>query len=295
MRTCASCGAENVADARFCGDCGEALGDLRCPHCGASQPGRRYCVRCGGPLTEPDLRREDLEPRQARAPGLGVSERRVCSVLFADLVGFTPLAEARDPEEVREILSRYFGVCRDLIHRYGGIVEKFIGDAVMAVWGTPVADEGDTERAVRAALELVAAVGVLGAEVDAGLAARVGVVTGEVAVTLGANGEGMGAGDAVNTAARVQSVATPGTVLGDDATCRLSATAVQFEDAGSHELKGKEHAEHLFQALRVLSGVGGKKRAGGLEAPFTGRDSELRTLKELFHSAVERRTPRLVV
>ena len=224
-----------------------------------------------------------------------MSERRVCSVLFADLVGFTSLSETRDPEEVREILSRYFETARRIISRYGGIVEKFIGDAVMAVWGTPVADEGDTERAVRAALELVAAVGVLGAEVDAGLAARVGVVTGEVAVTLGANGEGMVAGDAVNTAARVQSVATPGTVLVDDATCRLSATAVQFEDAGSHELKGKEHAEHLFQALRVLSGVGGKKRADGLEAPFTGRDSELRTLKELFHSAVERRTPRLVV
>src|SRR5487761_1209035 len=241
MRTCASCGAENVADARFCGDCGEALGDLRCPHCGASQPGRRYC-----------------------------------SVLFADLVGFTPLAEARDPEEVREILSRYFGVCRDLIHRYGGIVEKFIGDAVMAGWGTPVAVEG------------------LGAEVGApGLSARAGVVTGEVAVTVGATGEGMVAGDAVNTASRVQASAAAGSVMVDDATRRLSERAIAFDHAGTFDLKGKAQAEELFRATRVVSGVGGKQRADGLEAPFTGRDAELRALKDLFNTSAERRSPRL--
>jgi class 3 adenylate cyclase len=128
----------------------------------------------------------------------------VCSVLFCDVVGFTPLSEARDPEAVRELLSRYFAVARTVIGRYGGVVEKFIGDAVMAVWGTPVAAEGDAERAVRAALDLVTAVAALGEELGVpGLAARTGVVTGEVAVTLGAVGEGMVAGDAVNTASRV--------------------------------------------------------------------------------------------
>ena len=123
------------------------------------------------------------------AGGLGggpVAERRVCSVLFCDLVGFTPLSESRDPEAVRELLSRYFEVARMVVDRYGGTVEKFIGDAVMAVWGTPVATERDAERAVRAALDLVAAVGQLEAEVGVPrLAARAGVVTGEVAVTLG--------------------------------------------------------------------------------------------------------------
>ena len=105
----------------------------------------------------------------------------MCSVLFCDVVGFTPLSEARDPEAVRELLSQYFAVARTVIGRYGGVVEKFIGDAVMAVWGTPVAAEGDAERAVRAALDLVAAVAELGAEVGVpGLAARAGVVTGEV-------------------------------------------------------------------------------------------------------------------
>jgi class 3 adenylate cyclase len=109
----------------------------------------------------------------------------MCSVLFCDLVGFTPVAESRDPALVRELLSGYFQVARTVIGRYGG-VGKFIGDAVMAVWGTPVATEGDAERAVRAALDLVAAVSQLGEEAAVpGLAARAGVVTGEVAVTLG--------------------------------------------------------------------------------------------------------------
>ena len=103
----------------------------------------------------------------------------MCSVLFCDVVGFTPLSESRDPEAVRELLSRYFETARTVIGRYGGVVEKFIGDAVMAVWGTPVAAEGDPERAVRAALELVNAVGELGAEAGVpDLAARAGVVTG---------------------------------------------------------------------------------------------------------------------
>ena len=144
----------------------------------------------------------------AAVPGPGpepVAQRRVCSVLFCDVVGFTPLSESRDPEAVRELLTQYFGVARTVIGRYGGVVEKFIGDAVMAVWGTPTAAEGDAERAVRAALDLVVTVEALGAEVGVpGLAVRAGVVTGEVAVSLGAVGEGMVAGDAVNTAARVQ-------------------------------------------------------------------------------------------
>ena len=228
-----------------------------------------------------------------RAP---VAERRVCSVLFCDVVGFTPLSESRDPEAVRELLSRYFETARTIIGRYGGVVEKFIGDAVMAVWGTPVATEGDAERAVRAGLDLVAAVAELGAEAGVpGLAARAGVVTGEVAVTLGAAGEGMVAGDAVNTASRVQAAAEPGQVLVDEATQRLAAAGVGFTDAGQHELKGKAEPTRLWRATRVLAGVGGLKRLDGLEAPLTGRDAELRTVRELFHAAAERRVPRLVL
>jgi len=217
-------------------------------------------------------------------------------VLFCDVVGFTSLSEARDPEAVRELLSQYFAVARTVVGRYGGAVEKFIGDAVMAVWGTPAAVEGDAERAVRAALDLVAAVGQLGAEAGvAGLAARAGVVTGEVAVTLGAAGEGMVAGDAVNTASRVQAAAEPGQVLVDEATQRLAEAGVGFAGAGEHVLKGKAEPARLWRVTRVLSGVGGVKRLDGLEAPLTGRDAELRTVKELFHAAAERRVPRLVL
>ncbi len=118
------------------------------------------------------------------------AERRVVSVLFADLVGFTPFAEERDAEEVRETLTRYFDLASDVIGQYGGTVEKFIGDAVMAVWGAPVAREDDAERAVRAALDLVDAVRTLGPTIQA----RAGVLTGEAAVTIGATNQGMVAG-----------------------------------------------------------------------------------------------------
>jgi len=224
-----------------------------------------------------------------------VAERRVCSVLFCDLVGFTPLSESRDPEEVRELLSHYFEVARTIIGRYGGVVEKFIGDAVMAVWGTPTATEEDAERAVRAALELVDAVAALGREAGAvGLVARAGVVTGAVAVTVGASGEGMVAGDAVNTAARVQAAADPGAVLVDEGTRRVAEAAVGFTAAGEHVLKGKAGPVSLWRATRVVAGAGGSQRIDGLEAGFVGRDAELRLVKELFHACAERRSPRLV-
>ena len=137
------------------------------------------------------------------------------SVLVCDLVGFTALSEARDHEETRELLTTYFDDARRIIGRYGGTVEKFIGDAVMAVWGVPTAHEDDADRAVRAGLELVTRVTDMGEDLGLhGLAARVGVVTGEVSVNVGAQQQGMVAGDAVNTASRVQSVAEPGQVWG---------------------------------------------------------------------------------
>ena len=210
--------------------------------------------------------------------------------MFADLVGFTALSESRDAEEVRELLSRYFDACRRLIELYGGTVEKFIGDAVMAVWGTPVATEDDAERAVRAALDLVAAVSALGQEVGADqLRARAGVLTGEAAVTIGAEGEGMVAGDLVNTASRVQSVAEPGRIYVGESTRRATERAIVYEEAGSFELKGKEGLTPLWKALRVVSGVRGTLKSQGLEAPFVGRDRELRQIKDLFTRPRRRR------
>jgi class 3 adenylate cyclase/predicted ATPase len=212
----------------------------------------------------------------APAPSPAQAERRLVSVLFADLVGFTTLSEHRDPEEVRELLSRYFDRCRTLIERYGGTIEKFIGDAVMAVWGTPVAREDDAERAVRAALSLTTAVSTLGEEVAMPeLRVRAGVLTGSAAVELGAEGEGMVLGDTVNTASRLQSIAQPGTVLVDDVTRRASEAAIAYEDAGVHQVKGREESVRGWRALRVVAGAGGARRGSGLEAPLVARDHEL--------------------
>jgi class 3 adenylate cyclase/tetratricopeptide (TPR) repeat protein len=225
---------------------------------------------------------------------LPTTELRHVSVVFCDLVGFTPFSEKRDAEEVREVLSGYFELARAIVGRYGGVVEKFIGDAVMAVWGAPVANEDDAERAVRAGLELVSAVAAYGSEHATELQARVGIVTGGAATTETAE-EGLVIGDRVNTAARIQSAAPPGCCYVDDVTRAATAAAIAYTDAGEHELKGKAEPIRLFQATRVVAAVAGLQRAGVLEAPFIGRDHELRLVKELFHASADRHSARMVL
>jgi len=285
MTVCSNCGAENPPGKRFCGDCGSALAAI-CASCGGpNPPGKQFCGDCGAPLATVGMSAVPQTPAVAPA-----AERRLVSVLFADFVGFTAWSESRDAEETRDLLSRYFELARTLIGRYGGTVEKFIGDAVMAVWGTPVATESDAERAVRAALELVASV----PELDPALAARAGVLTGEAAVTIGAEGEGMVAGDLVNTASRIQSAAEPGIVLVGEVTRRASEQAIVYEGAGEHELRGKAEPVPLWRALRVVSGVGGQLKSAGLEAPFVGREREFKLIKELFHDYAPERKAHLV-
>ncbi len=288
---CSNCGTENRPGRKFCGGCAVPLA-VACPACGAAnEPEMRFCGECAAPLVigagpPPGA----VRPGPAQAPIAPVAERRLVTVLFADLVGFTTLAEGLDAEETRELLSRYFDLSRDIIARYGGTVEKFIGDAVMAVWGAPTAHEDDAERAVRAGLDLVDAVRTLGPTIEA----RAGVLTGEAAVTIGATDQGMVAGDLVNTASRLQSVAAAGTVLVGEATHRATSAAIAFEPAGELVLKGKADAVPAWRALRVVAERGGRKRAEALEAPFVGRDDELRQLKELFHATSRERRARLV-
>ena len=284
---CSACGEANRAGRKFCAQCGAAL-TVACSSCGAAnEPGERFCGECGSQLGESTA-------RAAPEPTSGV-ERRLVSVLFADLVGHTALSEGRDVEDVRELLSRYADVARTIVERYGGEIEKFIGDAVMAVWGAPTAREDDAERAVRAALDLVPAVAALGSEVGAPtLAARAAVLTGEAAVTLGAEGQGMVAGDLVNTASRVQALAEPGTVLVGDATRRATEAAIAYEDAGAHALKGKSEPQALWRALRVTAGRGGSLKSDLLEPPFVGRERELRLLKEHFHASADEHKAHLV-
>ncbi len=281
---CPNCSTENREGVKFCVKCGHSLASS-CPSCGSAyQAEDLFCPECGFALGS------GTEQAPTPARKTPTAERRLVSVLFADLVGFTALSEDRDAEEVRELLSRYFESCQRLIDLYGGTVEKFIGDAVMAVWGTPVAQEDDAERAVRAGLDLVASV----TELHPDLLARAGVLTGEAAVTLGADGQGMVAGDLVNTASRVQAEAEPGTVLVGEATKRLTEAAIAYEDAGEHELKGKSEPVALYRALRVTAHRGGALKAAGLEPPFVGRERELRLVKELFHASAEEKKAHLV-
>ncbi|HEU0194572.1 MAG TPA: AAA family ATPase [Gaiellales bacterium] len=290
---CPRCATENSPGRKFCGECGAGLSQT-CPACGtAVEPGTKFCGECGAALQPGGPAAAAVPPTPASAPA--VAERRLVSVLFADLVGFTTLSEGRDSEEVRELLSRYFDTSRRLIELYGGTVEKFIGDAVMAVWGTPTATEDDAERAVRAALDLVAAVTALGDEVGIpDLRARAGVLTGEATVTVGAEGEGMVAGDLVNTASRIQAIAEPGQVLVGEPTRRATEPTIAYEEAGTHELKGKSGLHQLSRAVRVVSGVRGSLKSEGLEAPFVGRDRELRQIKDLFHASADEGRPHLV-
>lgn len=265
-----------------------------CPGCGhANPPGNKFCSECGADLY--------LRAAAAKAPPgsstepTAAGERRFVSVLFADLVGFTPFSESRDPEEVRSVLTAYFDRAREIIERFGGTVDKFIGDAVAAFWGATIAHEDDAERAVRAALELVDTVAGLGSEIGApDLRLRAGVLSGETSVGSGGNEQGLVVGDIVNTASRLQSVAAPGTVLVGESTQRLTQGSIQYEELGDQALKGKTLPVPAWRALRVVAERGGRGRTEGLEAPFVGREDEFRLLKDQLHATDRESRARLV-
>lgn len=224
-----------------------------------------------------------------------VTERRVVSVLFVDLEGFTSFSEGRDPEEVRSLITDYFDLAREVVDRFGGTVDKFIGDAVMAWWGAVASREDDAERAVRAALEVVDGVSALGLRRGIpDLAARAGVMTGEVAVGPGGNEKGLLLGDLVNSASRLQSLAEAGSVLVGEQTASLVRDAIGVRDAGTRRVKGKTEPIVAFRVVRVLGERGGRRRADSLEPPFIGRTSELRLLKETLHATGGDRRARLI-
>jgi len=307
--TCSSCGADNRPGSKFCAECGAPL-SAACPRCGTAIVGpAKFCAECGerlapgaGAAADPGATAGEIQ----RAIGGGTrddgmsaglpagAERRVVTVLFADLVGFTTLAEGRDAESVRDLLSRYFETASEIVARYGGTVEKFIGDAVMAVWGAPTAHEDDAERAVRAALDLVGSIAALGDELGASLSGRVGVLTGEAAVTLGATNQGLVAGDLVNTASRLQAVAPAGSVLVGEATRQAAGGSITFEPAGDTVLKGKAAPVTAFRALRVVAKSRGVGRTDSIEPPFVGRDVEFRLIRSAYHSVARERRARLV-
>ena len=304
---CGNCQAENRPERKFCLRCGQPLA-ARCPNCGASnEPDAAFCGECGTRLDGPSRPSAVVSDTAAvsgasgapheRSPSAPVAERRFVSVLFADLVGYTSFAEGLDAEDARDLLSRYFRASREIVERYGGTIEKFIGDAVMAVWGAPTAREDDAERAVRAALDLTAMAPtlVLGrGDATTRIELRAGVLTGEAAVTLGADGQGMVAGDLVNTASRLQSVAEPGTVLVGEATFRAASGAITFEPVADQMLKGKQTPVPAWRATAVVAKVRGAGRSEIAEPPFVGREAEFAALKERLHATSRDGRARLV-
>lgn len=214
MTRCPNCGTENPPGAQFCMRCGTPLA-RRCPNCGAENPrDAHFCLRCGAPLA-----------------ALPSAERRVVSVLFADMVGSTALAVRLDPEPMRGLLADYFAAMREEVERHGGIVEKFIGDAVMAVFGLPAAHEDDAERALRAAVAMRERMGALNERLRADLRIRIGITTGEVVTDPAAvrAGEFMVTGEAVNLAVRLQQQAAPGSIVIDERTCEAAWGVVRCQ------------------------------------------------------------------
>jgi class 3 adenylate cyclase/tetratricopeptide (TPR) repeat protein len=285
---CPNCGAPTGPDLRFCGACGASL-ERACPSCGHTwPPSFRFCGNCGMALGPPS------GGQGTPAAGLTPEERKVVTVIFADLSGSTELATRLDPEDLRGVLRPFFDAMVEEIERFGGTVEKFIGDAVMAVFGVPVAHEDDEERAVRAAFAMQARMGALNREVTerAGgdLDLRVGVNTGEVLAAHSSHREGYVTGEVVNVAARLQTVAGSGAVVVGRRTRDATASTIAYRDLGPFELKGIDEPVAVYEALPDRR----PEETRRPDAPMVGREDELDLLRLVVGRARKQAKPGLV-
>ncbi|HJV04787.1 MAG TPA: adenylate/guanylate cyclase domain-containing protein, partial [Actinomycetota bacterium] len=253
-----------------------------CPACGTENPPvARFCMSCGAALT---------------AGGEAPEARKTVTVVFTDVVGSTPLGERLDPEALRRVMSEYFERMRIVVERHGGTVEKFIGDAVMAVFGIPTVHEDDALRAVRAAVEMRDALADLNRELEAQrgvtISVRTGVNTGQVVAGDPSAGQTLATGDVINTAARLEQAAGPGEILLGASTLRLVREAVRTEAVEPLALKGKAEPVPAFRLAAIVPGVEVVPRR--LDSPMVGRDREQQLLQLAFDRAVEGRTSHLV-
>ncbi len=279
---CSHCGSENDPAQSFCGACGQPL-LLSCPGCGdGSPPGFRFCGHCGAELTALAARRSG-------------EERRFVTVLFVDLVGFTSRSEQLDPEDVQAFLDPYYACARDEIQAFGGEVEKYVGDAIVGLFGAPVAHGDDPERAVRAALRIRDGLAELNAaDPNLDLQVRIAVNTGEAIVALGARmwaGETMMTGDSVNTAARLQGAAPVNSVLVGEETYRATRFVVEYERVEPIPVKGKQTPVRCWLAVSA-SRLPGERAARSV--PLVSRREELAALGERFDHVLARRHAHLV-
>jgi len=254
---------------------------MRCQVCGQENPDvARFCLNCGSPLA---------------SAAAGGDERRVVTVLFVDMVGSTARAEKLDPEDQRALLDRYYARVRSEIERFGGMVEKFIGDAVMAVFGAPVAFGDDPERAVRAALALRDAVDDLNAaDPELDLQVRIAVNTGEAVAALGARpelGESMVAGDVVNTAARLQVHAPVNGIIVGEETYRSTRGSIAYTVGDAVTARGKAEPIAVWFAERAVTDAGQRRLS---EAPMVGRERELEQLDAIWGRVIDEGRVQLV-
>jgi class 3 adenylate cyclase len=278
---CPSCEAETEPGSRFCPSCGRVLVEA-CPSCGAETTvGTRFCAACGHRLDRPSAREE---------------ERKLVTVLFADLTGSTALGEQLDPERLRTLLFEYFGAMASVIESQGGVVEKFIGDAVMAVFGIPAAHEDDAERALRAALGMQVRLQELNAEIAARhgveLAMRIGVNSGEVIAGTEAD-QLMVTGDVVNVAARLQQTAEPGEVAAGERTYLATRGAFATVPIEQRELKGKSVQVRAWRVLRTAERAR-PRGVPGISSRLVGRGRELALLETLYRGSADEARPALV-
>ncbi len=257
-----------------------------CPSCGRELPGEfPYCPYCGGALP-------------ARPSTHTQEERKIVSVLFCDLVGFTAASERQDPEDVRARIRPYHARLREEIERYGGTVEKFVGDAVMAAFGAPVAHEDDVERAVRAGLSILEAIAELNeADPELDLKVRVGINTGEAVVALDVHperGEGLVTGDVVNTAARIQSVAPVNGVAVGEQTHRTTSHVFVYEPLEAAVVRGKAETLSLWRATAVRERYGSDSVVREYTTPFVGRELEKTLLIGSFERGTQQRAVQFV-
>ncbi len=250
----------------------------RCPSCGEENPDRsRFCNSCGARL-------EDAAPAR--------EERKLISVLFVDLVGFTARSDRADPEDVREALQLYHSEAKQRIEQYGGVLEKFIGDAVMAVFGAPTAHGDDAERAVRAGMRVLEGIGALNREHGLDLAARAAVNTGEAVVSLdAAHADALATGDVVNTASRLQSAAPEGRLIVGEETYRATRYAIVYEPFGPVEAKGKEEAVAAWLATETLAAPAERALP---DTPLVGRLREIELMRSVWSRCLSELRPHLV-
>jgi class 3 adenylate cyclase/tetratricopeptide (TPR) repeat protein len=290
--TCRVCDTQSEAGKKFCAECGAAL-PLVCSGCGHEVTStQKFCDECGTPLQRASAGAQTATAPPQALPARVPEERRLVTALFCDLVGFTPLAETLDPEEVREIQAAYFSAMSHQIERYGGLVEKYAGDAVLALFGAPVAHEDDAERAVLCALGMQQAIAPVATaahsrwQVEPSI--RVGVNTGEVVSgSWDASGRQDVAvtGDAVNTAARLQAAADPGEVLVGAETMRLTRRRIHHGAVRHLVMKGKQAAVPVYPALGIREEIGERWEEAPMVSPLVGRDRELLQLLDAWTRA----------